>query len=183
MNTALLIGLIIFSVVWIIALTKLGHLLNELGDEDEAYAADARGEYEPTTYVDVLSGHVIEINTPIAGKPLRPWRDRCNPIVANLSLSPIECEIICEYFDQFYTDQNIWADIKLESFVEMIRNARSRNNVPVFFAQKRPLLEFAADAGLPWLAEMIRHPKTDPIADEMNRRQLNAGAAAAGFCP
>lgn len=79
--------------------------------------------------------------------------------VQRLQLTPIEREIIVAHFDQQYTDRGMWADIKLESFVEMIREGRPTESVPVFFAQRRVIREFAHEHGLLWLYDMLRTPK------------------------
>lgn len=92
-------------------------------------------------------------------KAILHYRRAERSAVQRLQLTPIEREIIVAHFDQQYTDRGMWADIKLESFVEMIREGRPTESVPVFFAQRRVIREFAHEHGLLWLYDMLRTPK------------------------
>jgi hypothetical protein len=92
----------------------------------------------------------------------RPRR-RIEPIIGSLHLTAEQRDEIQRAFDERYRQQHIWPDIKLEAFVDLVTTARPSRPVLVYFAQKRVVLQFAAECGLPWLAEMI-HQKGQSLA-------------------
>lgn len=78
-----------------------------------------------------------------------------DPVIAKLQLTRSQRQLILSRFDEAYTLTGVWADIKLEAFVDMIRNSRPSELIPVYYAQKRTVVTFAAGKGLPWLIDLI----------------------------
>ena len=76
-------------------------------------------------------------------------------IVARLTLSSTQRQVLLEKYDALYGDNGLSPDIKLESFVETVRNARSTEAVPVFYWQRVKIVLFARSQGLPWLSDML----------------------------
>jgi hypothetical protein len=101
-----------------------------------------RSETEPQQE----TGHSVD------RRPLRPLPD---PIAARLQLSIAERQTILRCYDDQYTKASVWADIKLQAFIDMLL-AKPSGEVTVFFAQKRILNEFAQEHQLDWLADMLR---------------------------
>lgn len=104
-----------------------------------------------TDYVPLQHGVTVTAST---GPSHRPSR-RPEPIVAKLQLTQAQRTVILNRYDEAYTQSGVWADIKLQAFVDMLLTLPKTEAVPVFFAQKRILLAFAVDQKLSWLVEAI----------------------------
>lgn len=88
-------------------------------------------------------------------KRLRPLRPLPDPVVAQLQLSTAQRQTILRCYDDQYTKASVWADIKLQAFIDMLL-AKPSGDVTVFYAQKRILNEFAQEHQLDWLSDMLK---------------------------
>jgi hypothetical protein len=84
-----------------------------------------------------------------------PLKRRIDPIVCTLPLTSSQRTVILNRYDEAYTQSGVWADIKLQCFIDLILSIPPSQPVPVFYAQKRILLAFAADHRMPWLQDAI----------------------------
>lgn len=105
----------------------------------------------------------------IESRSHRPSR-RPDPVVAKLELTRPEREAIVEAYREAFTDSGVWPDIKLEAFLELVSMTPPSVPVPLYFAQKRIVLEFAQTHRLQWLRMLIEREcmrSLNPIPEDV----------------